>query len=122
MAVRPTGPRQGKMATAVARVALIGWFAGPVLDAPDHEAFSDESHTPGLDVSRQALTASTVNSDEEILENHLLQPRATESARKVFEETPGEDETELPEPAPAVQGLSDSEVPPLKRQMYRRDI
>ncbi len=122
MAVRPTEPQQGKKAAAAALLALTSWFAGPVLAAPNFDVLCDERLTPVLEVSRQVLTATTVNSSEELLENHLLKPRVEETARKVFGEAEDETETEFPEPTPAIQGLSDGEVLPLKRQMYRRDI
>ena len=122
MAVRPTKPQQGKKTATAALLVLAGLLAGPVLAAPDHDLFCDESHRPTLDVPRQALTATTVNANEERLENHLLKPQVEEAARKVFAETEEKDESELPEPAPVVQGLSDGEALPLKRQMYRRDI
>jgi hypothetical protein len=122
-------PQQGNNAAAAALFLLLGWIASPVLAAPDHDVLCDESHDATLDVSRQALTATPVNSSEELLENHLLKPRVEATARKVFaqeevqtgEETDRE-EMELPRPGPVIQGLSDGEVSPLRRQMYRRDI
>ena len=122
MAVWLTKPHQGMKAAAAALLALAGWLAGPVLAAPDHDLFCDETHAPALEVSQEALTARTVNSSEELLENHLLKPQVEEAARKVFAEAEEEDEVELPEPAPVIQGLSDGDRLPLRRQMYRRDI
>jgi hypothetical protein len=117
MAVRPTDLQQGIKAAAAALLVLAGWVTGPALAAPDH------------DESQQALTATPANSSEELLQDHLLKPRVEATARKVFataeetEQKEGDaDEVESPAPGPVVQGLSDGEVVPLKRQMYRRDI
>ena len=128
MAIRPRMPQQGNTAAAAA-LLLLGWIAGPVLAAPDHDVLSDENHDATLDVSRQALIATPVNSSEELLENHLLKPRVEATARKVFakeDEQTGEEtdreEMEMPRAGPVIQGLSDGEVSPLRRQMYRRDI
>lgn len=128
MAVRPTEPQQGNIA-AIALLLLFGWIAGPALAAPDHDLLCDESHNATLDVPQQALTATPVNSSEELLKNHLLKPRVEATAREIFDEAEepaaqeGDgDEVELPEPDPVIQGLSDGEVAPLRRQMYRRDI
>lgn len=129
MAVRPREPRQGNHTAAAALFLLLGWITGPVLAAPDHDVLCDESHDATLEVSRQVLTATPVNSSEELLENHLLKPRVEATARKVFAEKDDEtgeetdrEEMELTGPGPVIQGLSDGEVSPLRRQMYRRDI
>ena len=117
MAVRPTEPQQGISAAAAALLMLAGWIAGPALAAPDP------------DESQQALAAAPANSSEELLKDHLLKPRVEATARKVFAETneadqeeSDSDDVDLPEPGPVIQGLSDGEVAPLKRQMFRRDI
>lgn len=117
MAVRSTEPQQGIGAAAAALLMLAGWIAGPALAAPDH------------DESQQALAAAPANSSEELLRDHLLKPRVEATARKVFAETDEPDQEEndaddvdLPEPGPVIQGLSDGEIAPLKRQMFRRDI
>jgi hypothetical protein len=112
-----TEPQQGISVAAAALLVLAGWLAGPALAAPDH------------DESQQALAAAPANPSEALLEDHLLKPLVEATARKVFAETEDADEEEvdtddvdLPEPGPVIQGLSDGEVAPLKRQMFRRDI
>lgn len=117
MAVPSREPQQGISAAAAALLLLAGWLSGPALAAPDHGE------------SGQALSATPMNSGEELLQDHLLRPRVEAEARKAFaesEETDAQesdaDEAKLPEPGPVTQKLSDGEVAPLKRQMYRRDI
>lgn len=130
MAVRPSEPQQGNNAAAAALLVLAGWIAGPVLAAPDHDLLSDESHDNALEVSQQELTATPVNTSDELLANHLLKPRVEATIRRIFDEVQKEiadnvpDPTEAapPAPEPVIQGLSDGEVTPLRRQMYRRDI
>ena len=130
MAVRPSEPQQGNNAAAAALLVLAAWIAGPVLAAPDHDPLCDESHDNALEVSQQELTATPVNTSDELLTNHLLKRRVEATVRKVFdevqekvaEEVADPTEAEAPVPEPVTQGLSDGEVTPLRRQMYRRDI
>lgn len=129
MAVRPSEPQQGNN-VAAALLVLAGWIASPVLAAPDHDLLCDESHDDALKVSQQELTATPVNTSDELLTDHLLKPRVEATVRRVFdenqekvaEEVADPTEAEAPAPEPVIQGLSDGEVTPLRRQMYRRDI
>lgn len=131
MAVRPSEPQQGNNAAAAALLVLAGCIASPVLAAPDHDdLLCDESHDDAFELSRQELIATPVNTSDELLTNHLLKPRVEATVRKVFDEIQEEvadataDPTEAapPAPEPVIQGLSDGEPTPLRRQMYRRDI
>jgi hypothetical protein len=129
MAVRPAEPQKGNNAAAAALLVLAGWIAGPVLAAPDHDLLRDECHDDALEVSQQELTATPVNTSDELLTNHLLKPRVEATVRKVFDEVEEEVANDAADPTEAaaapelvIQGLSDGEVTPLRRQMYRRDI
>ena len=130
MAVRPSEPQRGNNAAAAALLVLAAWIAGPVLAAPDHDPLCDESHDNVLEVSQQELTATPVNTSDELLTNHLLKPRFEATMREVFDAIQEEvandladpTEAEPPAPEPVIQGLSDGEFTPLRRQMYRRDI
>lgn len=117
MAIRSTEPQQSISAVAAALLVLAGWITGPALAAPDNGE------------AEQALTATPINSSDELLRDHVLKPQVEATARKVFTEAQDTDredsdadEVDSPEPGPFVQGLSDGKVAPLKRQMYRRDI
>lgn len=128
MAVRPKAPQHGNTVTAAAVLVLAGFASAPVLAASDHEILSDENREATLEVSASELTATPVNTSDELLRDHLLKPRVDATAREVFDED--EDEAEFDEDADggsdetdaAIRGLSDSNVVPLRRQMYRRDI
>ena len=130
MAVRPSEPQRGSNAATAALLVLAGWMAGPVLAAPDHDILCGESHGNALEVSQQELTATPVNTSDELLTNHLLKPRLETAAREVIEEVEEQaaddaaesTKVEPPRPGPVIQGLSESDAPPIRRQMYRRDI
>jgi hypothetical protein len=68
---------------------------------------------------------------EAVADDHLLKPRVEATARQVFSDATSETETEESvevesdddeAAAPMLRSLSDNEVVPFRRQMYRRDI
>jgi hypothetical protein len=130
MAVRPSKPQRGTTAATAAAFVLAGWFAAPVLAAPDHDLLCDESHDATLEISERELSATPVNTSEELLENHLLKPRVEATAREVFsdveESTDADDSNEAEsDDAPVeavIQSVPNAEMLRMKRQMYRRDI
>lgn len=130
MAVRPRKPQQGTTASAAAAFVLAGWFAAPALAAPDHDILCDESHDATLEVTERELSATPVNTSEELLENHLLKPRVEATAREVFSEIDEDADGDDPDKSEAddapvesvIPSLPNAEMLRIKRQMYRRDI
>ena len=131
MAVRPKEPRQVTTAAVTAGLVMAAWLAAPVLAAPERDLLCAESMAPNLDLSATELTATPVNNDDELLENHLLRPNTESAARSAFAEEDAE-AAELDEDGEAdvdslatesiLPSASDREQSPYKRQMYRRDI
>jgi len=142
MAGRPQVPRQGNVATTVAVLVLASCIAAPALAASDRGILCDKDQRATLDIAGHELTlASHEAGDSEIAEpvattidsvadDHLLKPRVQATAREVFAD--GESDSELEkvletdaddEPAaPRLRRMSDNELVPFKRQMYRQDI
>ncbi len=132
MASTLTQPRHRINVASTVALVLAGMLAAPVLAAPERGLLCAE------DANSTALTATglsitPVNSSEEMLEDHLLRPRAEAAARGAFAEEAPEDkgmidveEPDLVDEAaiadPAVQSASKPKRPIYKRQMYRRDI
>jgi len=144
MAIRPKEPKRGNIAAAAAVLALAGWSAAPVLAASDHRVLCEENREATLDIDRQVLTTAPVSHEasngatetaattiDSVAEDHLLKSRVEATVRKVFadsidetdaEETgdidSGDDEvTEL-----RLRPMSENEMVPSRRQMYRKDI
>lgn len=142
MAGRPQAPRQGNVATTVVVLVLATCFAAPVLAASDRGIRCDEDRGATLDIAGHELTlvsheasdtdvtetvATTIDS---VADDHFLKPRVEATAREVFAD--GENETELEEAleiesgdepaAPRLRRVSDNELVPFRRQMYRKDI
>jgi hypothetical protein len=131
MAVRPEKPGQGTIAVTAAALVLTGLIAAPVLAAPERDLQREEDVTPNLSLSATDLTATPVNSSEELLKDHLLRPRADSAARAAFadevaeesaEEESAEESIDAVATKPLVPSASENEPSPYKRQMYRRDI
>ena len=125
-------PRHRINVASTAALLLAGMIAAPVLAAPERGLLcaDDNESSPALTAAELSLTP--VNSSEEMLQDHLLQPRAKAAARDAFpDEAPEregvfkDEEPEVNESAvsdPAIQSASQQKRPIYKRQMYRRDI
>lgn len=120
-------PRQSNIAASAAILLLAGWFAAPALAAPERDALCDELTEATLEIRTETMSTTV----DAVADEHLLRPRVAATARKVFtdndsqvsqddtvDESAEEDETE----APRLRSLSDNELVPFRRQMYRRDI
>lgn len=127
MAGRQKQPKQGIIAATAAVLVLAGWFAAPVLAAPDRAAICDKNREATLEIQADTV-ASTI---EAVADNHLLKPRVEATARRVFtdrtSDTDSDDVLEIEAEdeeaaAPRLRPISDNKVVPFKRQMYRRDI
>lgn len=114
MAVRPKEPKQGNIAAAAAVLVLAGWFAAPVLAAPD------------LGIAE--TTATTIDS---VADDHLLKTRVEATAREVFADSVDDSDTEEvvdidsedgEVTEPRLRPMSENELAPFRRQMYRKDI
>jgi hypothetical protein len=131
MAVRPEKPVQDKTAVSAAGVVLLLGLSAPVLAAPDRDVRCEDSE-PTLSVSATELSVSPVNSSEELLDEHLLRPRAESAMRSAFaddleeaEEPEAEsvdDDEDVLQETPVIPSAFGREPSPFKRQMYRRDI
>jgi len=145
MAVRQTASKQGKIAAALALLALGAWYATPALAASDHKFLCEESHSATLEVARNELTARPVSHDVDasdiadltssssdiLSKDHVLKKRVDEAVREVFADTERESLTEAetagePDDAdilePYAPRMSDGQFARFKRQMYRKDI
>lgn len=129
MADRLKQLKQGKTAVATAAIVLVTWLTAPALAAPERDLPCDESQDATLEISAGELTATTVSSHEEMLENHLLKSDVKAAAREAFsdagdEKSESEDEavTEQDAAEPKMQRVSDGKPVAIKRKMYRRDI
>jgi len=127
MAVRQKQPKQGHIAATAAILVLAGWFAAPVLAAPDRDLLCDENREATLEIKTDTV-ATTI---EAVADDHLLKPRVAATAREVFADATSESETEEAvelksdddeADTPRLRPVSDNELVPLRRQMYRRDI
>lgn len=130
MADRLKQLKQGKTAVATAAIVLVTWLTAPALAAPERDLPCDESQDATLEISAGELTATTVSSHEEMLENHLLKSDVKAAAREAFSDA-GDDETiesedeavtEQDAAEPKMQRVSDGKPVAIKRKMYRRDI
>lgn len=144
MTGRPTAPKQGNIVATAAFLVLAGWFAAPVLAASDRGPACDQDRDATLDVARHELTLTSheVSSEQEsesvattidsVVEDHLLKPRVEAAARKVFahgedeaeaeSEVGTEDESDDDVAEPRLRPVSDNELVPFRRQMFRKDI
>lgn len=131
MAVRPRQSGQGITAATTAGLVLLAWLSAPVLAAPDRDVLCEDDELT-LGVSATELTATPVNNSEELLDDHLLKPRAESAVRSAFANDTEDAEEAEPESVeeeddvlvekPAVPSAFGREPSPFKRQMYRRDI
>lgn len=131
MAARPEKSGQGTIAAAAAALVLAGLIAGPAFAAPDCALDCDEAALPNLDMSASELTATPENNSGDLLEHHLLKPRADSAVRSAFadeevksgvEDEATEDPVDALAEKPILPRAADGEKLPYKRQMYRRDI
>ena len=132
MAVTLRQPRQQVVAASATALVLAGLLAAPVLAAPERGLLCDDTTPPSLDVSPHALTATPVSNSDELLESHLLRPRAKAAARGAFPDgASGDDgkidtvESEVKEavvPGPGIRSTAEQKRAVYKRPMYRRDI
>lgn len=145
MAVRPQAPRQGNIASTVAVLVLAGCFAAPVLAASDRGFLCDKNREANLDIAGQALAVTPVSHEvtsndsvettattiDSVAADHLLKPRVEATAREVFAESasvPNPEDVLEVESAddeiaePRLRRMSENELVPFRRQMYRKDI
>ena len=131
MAVRLKEPRQTINVAATAALLLVGLVTAPVLAAPDRALICYDAQQANLDIGAAELTATPVSNSDELLESHLLKPRAKSAARGAFAEQAETNDAEDPNTEvaeegaasePGIHSASDRKLMPLKRQMYRRDI
>jgi len=127
MARRQRQSKQSNIAATAAIFVLAGWFATPALATPDRDTICDKNRVATLDI--QTRTVSTTI--EAVADNHLLKPRVEATARKVFTDNASETDTDealeidaedAEADAPRLRPISDNDVVPFKRQMYRKDI
>jgi hypothetical protein len=123
-------------------LVLASCLAAPALAASDRGILCDKDQEATLDIAGHELAlASHEAGDSDIAESvattidsvaddHLLKPRVEATAREVFAD--GESDTEFEEalevesddePAvPRLHRMSDNELVPFRRQMFRKDI
>jgi len=127
MARRDNQPTHGHIAATAAILVLAGWFAAPVLAAPDRDALCDSNLEATLEIKADTMSTTI----EAVADDHLLKPRVEATARKIFADSASESETEEvveiesdddEAPAPRLRSQTDNELVPFRRQMYRRDI
>ena len=133
MADTLTQPRHRINVASTVALLLAGTLAAPVLAAPERGLLCAEDANTTTAFASTELSVTPVNSSDEMLEDHLLRPRAESAARGAFAEEAPEDEglIDMEEPDlvdetaiadPAAQSASKPKRPIYKRQMYRRDI
>jgi hypothetical protein len=133
MADMLTQPRDRINVASTVALLLAGTLAAPVLAAPERGLLCAEDASSTTVFASTELSVTPVNSSDEMLEDHLLRPRAKSAARGAFAEEAPEnqglidvEEPDLVDEAtiadPAAQSASKPKRPIYKRQMYRRDI
>jgi len=140
MAVRPTAPKRGNIAATAAVLLLAGCFAVPVLAAPDRGLACSDDRAATLDVETHELAPashevsvsdkpeSVATTIESVADDHLLKPRVEAAARKIFADDNAPQDAEVAEPEgdevtkTRLRRVSDNELLPFKRQMFRKDI
>ncbi len=129
MGERPQAPQHGKTATAAVLLALAGWMAFPAFAAPEPDLLCTDEHAATFDISGTELSATPVNTGNELLGDHMLKPRVEATAREVFaEEDTADDEVAIDEAAsdatrePLSRSAADGQATPHRRLMFRRDI
>ncbi len=128
MSERHKQPEHGHIAATAAILVLAGWFAAPVLAAPDRDdALCGTNLEATLDIKADTMSTTI----EAVADDHLLKPRVEATARKIFADSASESATEEvieiesdddEAAAPRLRPVSDNELVPFRRQMYRRDI
>jgi hypothetical protein len=127
MARRQKQPKQVHIAEVAAILVLAGCFAAPVVAAPDHDPLCYSHLEATLKIKADTMSTTI----DAVADDHVLKPRVEATARKIFTDSANESETEeISEiesdddkaPAPRLRSLSDNELVPFRRQMYRRDI
>ncbi len=140
MAVRPTAPKRGNIAATAAVLLLTGCFAVPVLAAPDRGLACRDDRAASLDVETHELATashevsgndeprSVATTIESVADDHLLKPRVEAAARKVFADDSASQDAEVAESEgdevteTRLRRVSDNELVPFRRQMFRKDI
>ena len=145
MAVRPQAPRKGSVASTVAVLALAVCFAAPVLAASERGVVCDQNREANLDISGQELAATPASHEvqnnasiepaattiDSVAADHLLKPRVEATAREVFAESASDSDTEEvlevesdddEVEKPRLHRVSENDLVPSRRQMYRKDI
>lgn len=127
MSERHRQPEHDNIAATAAILVLAGWFAAPVLAAPDRDdVLCGTSLEATLDIKTDTMSTTI----EAVADDHLLKPRVEATARKIFADSASESATEEvieiesddEATAPRLRPVSDNELVPFRRQMYRRDI
>jgi hypothetical protein len=127
MTGRQDQAKQGNIAAIAAMLVLAGWFTTPVFAASDRDIQCDKDAEATLEIKADSMSTTV----EAVADDHLLKPRVEATARQVFSDATSETETEESvevesdddeAAAPMLRSLSDNEVVPFRRQMYRRDI
>ena len=131
-AVMPIQPMQRTYVATTAVLLLAGVLAAPALAAPEHRLLCEDDTDLSLELTVTELSATPVNSNEEMLQGHLLKPRSDAAARSAFakesidtDEVVDSEELNAEEPVvadPGIPSASKQKRPIYKRQMYRRDI
>ena len=128
MTGRQNQAKQGRIAGIAAVLVIAGWMTTPVFAAPGRDAQCDKDAEATLEVKADSMS----NTIEAVADDHLLKPGVEATARQVFSDTAAS-EAELEEAVevesdddeaetPRLRPLSDNELVPFRRQMYRRDI
>ena len=127
MTGRQDQAKQGHIAAIAAMLVLAGWISTPVLAATDRDIQCDKDAEATLEVKADSMSTTV----EAVADDHLLKPRVEETARRVFADTTSETETEEAVEVESdddetattrLRPLSDNELVPFRRQMYRWDI
>ena len=127
-----TQPRQRINVVTTASLLLAGMLAAPVLAAPDRGLLCEADTDLKSDLTATELSVTPASNNDELLQGHLLKPRAEAAARGAFAQdaVADEDVVEGEEPAaeeavvaePGIPSASERKRPIYERQMYRRDI
>jgi hypothetical protein len=130
--VMPIQPMQRTYVATTAALLLAGMLVSPALAAPEQSLLCEDDGNISLELTVTELSATPVNSNEEMLQGHLLKPRTDAAVRSAFteesidtDEVVDSDEVDVEEPVvadPGIPSASKLKPPIYKRQMYRRDI
>ena len=91
MAETLTQPRHRINVASTVALLLAGMLTAPVLAAPERGLVCAENGNSTTAFTATELSVTLVSSSEEMLEDHLLRPRAKAAARGAFAEETAED-------------------------------